>query len=45
MVDEAVKDLSGRFDEIYNEEGRKDARPIASIARIIVACGQRRHVH
>jgi hypothetical protein len=23
MVDEALKDLSARFDEIYNEEGRK----------------------
>jgi transposase len=27
MVDEALKDLSGRFDEIYNEEGRKSIPP------------------
>jgi transposase len=27
MVDEALKGLSGRFDEIYNEEGRKSIPP------------------
>jgi transposase len=27
MVDEALKELSGRFDEIYNEEGRKSIPP------------------
>jgi transposase len=27
MVDEALKDLSARFDEIYNEEGRKSIPP------------------
>jgi transposase len=27
MVDEALQDLSGRFDEIYNEEGRKSIPP------------------
>ena len=27
MVDEALKDMSGRFDEIYGEEGRKSIPP------------------
>ena len=27
MVDEALKDLDGRFDEIYGEEGRKSIPP------------------
>src|SRR6185312_9194582 len=27
MVDEALKELSARFDEIYNEEGRKSIPP------------------
>src|SRR6185437_15506097 len=27
MVDEALKDLNARFDEIYNEEGRKSIPP------------------
>lgn len=27
MVDEALKELSGRFDQLYNEEGRKSIPP------------------
>src|SRR5215475_2099436 len=36
MVDEALKDLSGRFDEIYDEEGRKSIPPERLLRALLV---------
>jgi len=36
MVDEALKDLDGRFDEIYDEEGRKSIPPERLLRALLV---------
>ena len=36
MVDEALKDLSGRFDEIYGEDGRKSVPPERLLRALLV---------
>lgn len=36
MVDEALKDLNGRFDEIYDEEGRKSIPPERLLRALLV---------
>jgi transposase len=36
MVDEALKDMSGRFDEIYGEEGRKSIPPERLLRALLI---------
>lgn len=36
MVDEALKELSGRFDEIYGEDGRKSIPPERLLRALLI---------